>query len=140
MFDDGFILLLMLAVVVLAPLFFIAKIVFFAFVAKTAYDAYQAHTQAFHDDVAGLEQLAGRSGAQADWNGLLRAAHDMQRAIDTRSRQGGKMPSGPASAQFGMAWSKAQMELNHFDRLSRERADLHLSDMKSQAASMGLFV
>jgi hypothetical protein len=38
------------------------------------------------------------------------------------------------------AWTNAQAELNHMDRISRERADLHLAGMKSQAAEMGVFV
>jgi len=141
--DDGLFIFLVLGTMAFAVLVFVVKSVVVVFIAKKAYEAWQAQRQAVHRDVAALEGLAGRSGVQAQWLGLLHAAHQMQTVVDARARQQPRVAAGLApaqAAQFRVAWSKAQMEMNHFDRLSRERADLHLADMKSQAASMGLFL
>ena len=63
----------------------------------------------------------------------------MQSAVDAGARQRGT-PTDVIATRFSTGWANAQLQLNRFDQLSRERADLHLADMKSQAASMGLFI
>jgi len=140
MFDDDLTFLLIL-VVVAAPVLFVIRMVLLGYAIKKTIEAYAAQQQAIRTDLLQLEQLAGQSGDFRQWEELLDAARQMQSAVNLYARQQpGAAMTAPYAAQFNNNWMKAQREINHMDSIRRERADLFVSDMRSQAASAGLIL
>lgn len=136
---EGAFVLFILGAVAVAGLVFVAKILFVIVLAKQVIKAYQAPLGAIHADVQALEALAGQSGAPRQWQGLLQAAHEMESAASMRARHGSS--SGvPVPTAFMNAWAKGQREIAQLDNVRRELAEVRMADIKSQAASMGLFL
>ncbi|UWZ85247.1 hypothetical protein [Occallatibacter riparius] len=143
MFDDDstFLLILMGLMVVAVPVVFVIRMMLLGYAIKKTIEAYAAQQQAIRSDLAQLEQFAAQSGDYAQWAGVLEAARQMQSVVNIYARQQpGAAIAAPYAAQFNASWMKAQREMNQLDAIRRERADLYLTDMKSQACSAGLIL
>ena len=76
--------------------------------------------------------------------GLLVIFQQRLSALQSILRQASQLPPNEIPPhfqdQFSTAMWKAKSDLSHLDHLRRERGELMISDMKSQAASIGIFV
>lgn len=105
------IVLLLIGFVVLA-----AKVAFWVFVIKVGVDLFRTHQRAFELEMQRLQADLGqvRSGA---------------------------MTVGPQTTQrLAVEFSRAQRELAQMDRLRQESAELKMSAMRGEAASLGIFI
>lgn len=113
---DLFFILLVLFAIGAAIFGLAVKFLIFGFLLKAGAKAYQQHQQRFDRSTDRLQRLVQRQGGS------------------------GSLPSLGAQQQFMSAWFNAQKQLNHMDDLRRQQSELRLSDLRSQAASAGLFL
>ncbi|GKS57015.1 hypothetical protein YTPLAS18_05420 [Nitrospira sp.] len=109
-------LILIVAAVVLAPILFVGKMIFFGFLMKQGIDAYRQHQEEFN-----------------------RALSEQQYILQDMAKTAGRASPGQAQ-QLSASFMRAQRELNQMDDLRRQQSELRLADMKSQAASVGVFL
>lgn len=113
---DLFFILLIFFAIGAAMVGLAVKILVFGFLLKAGAKAYQQHQQRFDRSADQLQQLLLRQGGS------------------------GSLPSLGAQQQFMSAWFNAQNQLGQLDDLRRQRSELRLADLRSQAASAGLFL
>ncbi len=109
-----FIFFLILILVVLAAVVgFVIKVLIFGFFVKKAIDYWGSYNQEYQSLLSVLQEYSGTGTTQI-----------------------------PDQLKNQMTNSLLQMQntMSHLDDLQRERADLMMSDMKSQAASVGVFI
>lgn len=63
----------------------------------------------------------------------------LQQLLQVLAESPGAISSGQRT-QFINAFDQAQIDLSQLDSLRRQQSELRLGDMRSQAASMGIFV
>jgi hypothetical protein len=64
---------------------------------------------------------------------------EMQRLLQIMAQSQGNIPAGQRT-QFNNLFLNAQNDLNQLDNFRRQQSELRLADMRSQAASLGIFV
>ena len=74
------------------------------------------------------------------WSSFNKDYQQMQSVLDQAYQFGSNEMPSHIRDQFSSAMWKAQNDLSHLDQLGRQRGDLMMADMKSQAASLGIFV
>ncbi len=113
---DLFFLFLLLFVIGAAIVGLALKILIFGFLLRAGRRGDQQHEQAFDRSTDQLQQMLQRLGFS------------------------GTLPSLGAQQQFMSAWFKARDQLTQLDELRRQQSELRLADLRSQAASAGLFL
>ena len=74
------------------------------------------------------------------WSPFQKDYDVMQSIMSQYSGSGGGHISSLTQNRFQSALWTAQNHLSHLDDLRRQRGELMMADMKSQAASVGLFI